>query len=211
VRPPSAPRERRPALVALGLLLVLVGVLASVYLQQRAGDKVGVVEITKRVPQGETVSAASITEVMVAVDPGISYVTWAQRGLLPKYTADTDLMPGTLLVGQMLTTDVALPQGSEVVTVSLKDGTYPMGVQEGDTVTAYFVSNKNAAASGQEFLANGFTSTPIVSAVKVSAVGTPGSSGTLDISLVVSQQGAVAIAQAASGGNLVLVSDKHTG
>jgi len=210
VRPPSAPRERRPALVALGLLLVLVGVLASVYLQQRAGDKVGVVEVTKRVPQGSTVSADSITEVMVAVDPGISYVTWAQRGLLSRYTAETDLMPGTLLVGQMLTTDVPLPQGSEVVTVSLKDGEYPMGVQQGDTVTAYFVSNKNAATTGQEFLANGFTSTPIASTVKVSAVGSSTSSGNLDVSLVLSQQGAIAVAQAASGGNLVLVFDKHT-
>ena len=173
VRPPSAPRERRPALVALGLLLVLVGVLASVYLQQRAGNKVGVVEITRRVPQGSTVSPGSITEVMVAVDPGISYVTWAQRGLLARYTAETDLMPGTLLVGQMLTTNVPLPQGSEVVTVSLKDGEYPMGVQEGDTVTAYFVSNKNDATNGQQYLSNGFTTTAIASAVKVTAVGSP--------------------------------------
>ena len=210
VRPPSAPRERRPALVALGLLLVLVGVLASVYLQQRAGDKVGVVEITKRVPQGETVSSGSISEVMVAVDPGISYVTWAQRGLLSRYTAETDLMPGTLLVGQMLTTDVPLPQGSEVVTVSLKDGEYPMNVQEGDTVTAYFVSNKNDATTGQEFLANGFTTTPIAAAVKVSSVGDPTTSGSVDLSLVVTQQAAIALAQAASGGNLVLVSDKHS-
>jgi hypothetical protein len=210
VRPPSTPRERRPALVALGLLLVLVGVLASVYLQQRAGDKVGVVEITKRVPQGSAVSADSISEVMVAVDPGISYVTWAQRDLLSRYTAETDLMPGTLLVGPMLTTDVPLPQGSEVVTVSLKDGEYPMGVQEGDTVTAYFVSNKNDATTGQEFLANGFTTTPIASAVKVTAVGDPATSGNLDISLVLSQQAAIALAQAASGGNLVLVFDKHT-
>lgn len=196
--------------MALGLLLVVVGALASVYLQQRAGDKVGVVEITKRVPQGEAVPLGSVTEVMVAVDPGISYVTWAQRGLLSRYTAETDLMPGTLLVGQMLTTSVPLPQGSEVVTVSLKDGEYPMGVQEGDTVTAYFVSNKNDATTGQQFLASGFTSTPIAAAIKVSAVGSLASSGTLDVSLVLSQPDAIAVAQAASGGNLVLVFDKHT-
>ena len=111
VRPPSAPRDRKPALAALGLLLVLVGALASVYLQQRAGNRVGVVEIVKRVPQGQAISTDSIGEVMVAVDSNISYVTWAQAkaGALHGYTARTDLLPGTLLVGQMLTTTVPLP------------------------------------------------------------------------------------------------------
>ncbi len=211
VRPPSAPRERRPALIALGLLLVLCGVLASVYLQQRAGDRVGVVEITKRVPQGQPVGDTAITEVMVAVDPNISYVTWAQRGLLSRYTAETDLMPGTILVGQMLTTSVPLPQGSEVVGISLKEGQYPAGIQDGDTVSAYFVSNKNDASTGQQYLSNGFTTTPVVADVKVYSVGTPSTtSSNLDISLVLSQQNAAAVTQAASGGNLVLVFDKHT-
>ena len=49
VRPPSPPRDRKPALAALGLLLVLLGALASVYLQQRAGTRVGVVEDRKSV------------------------------------------------------------------------------------------------------------------------------------------------------------------
>jgi hypothetical protein len=211
VRPPSAPRERRPALIALGLLLVLCGVLASVYLQQRAGDRVGVVEITKRVPQGQPVADTAITEVMVAVDSSISYVTWAQRGLLSQYTAETDLLPGTILVGQMLTTSVPLPQGSEVVGVSLKEGQYPSGIQDGDTVSAYFVSNKNDQNTGQQYLGNGFTTGPVVAGVKVYSVGTPSTtSSNLDISLVLAQQDASAVVQAASGGNLVLVFDKHT-
>jgi hypothetical protein len=211
VRPPSAPRERRPLLVALGLLLVLVGVLASVYLQQRAGDRVGVVEISKRVPQGEPITASDITEVMVAVDPNISYVTWTQRSLLTRYTAETDLVPGTILVGQMLTTAVPLPQGSEVVGFSLKDGQYPLGIQSGDTVSAYFVSNKNSAQTGEQFLSSGFTTAPIVASAKVYSVSAPGSTGgSLDVSLVLTQPESEAVAQAASGGNLVLVFDKHT-
>ncbi|WP_324847863.1 hypothetical protein [Actinocrinis sp.] len=212
VRPPSAPRNRKPALAALGLLLVLVGALASVYLQQRAGNRVGVVEIVKRVPQGQAITTDSIGEVMVAVDSNISYVTWAQAraGVLHGYTARTDLLPGTLLVGQMLTTVQPLSQGQEVVGLSLKDGQYPIGIQVGDTVSAYYVSNKNDDKTGQAYLTDGFTTPPIVASVRVYDVGTAATNGVLDVSLVLSQQSANAVTQAASGGNLVLVFDKHT-
>jgi hypothetical protein len=212
VRAPSAPRDRKPVLAALGLLLVLVGALASVYLQQRAGDRVGVAEVSKRVPQGQTVTARDVSEVMVAVDSSINYVTWAQvqRGALSGYTASTDLLPGTLLVGPMLTTALPLPQGQEVVALSLKDGEYPLGIQIGDTVSVYFVSNKNDDKTGQQYLGDGFTVPPIVANVRVYDVGVVNPSGTLDISLVLGQQYVNSVAQLASGGNLVLVFDKHT-
>jgi hypothetical protein len=211
VRAPSAPRDRKPALAALGLLLVLVGALASVYLQQRAGDRVGVVQIVKKVPQGQAITSNEISEVMVAVDSNISYVTWAQAqsGVLGKYTAATDLVPGTLLVGQMLTTALPLPQGQEVVGLALKDGEYPLGIQVGDTVSVYYVSNKNDDKTGQQYLSDGFTTPPIVASVRVYDVGTVTPSGNLDVSLVLSQQSANAVTQAASGGNLVLAFDKH--
>jgi hypothetical protein len=206
------PRDRKPALAALGLLLVLVGALASVYLQQQSKNRVAVVEITKRVPQGQTIAPDEMSEVMVAVDSSISYVTWsqAQAGALKGYTARTDLVPGTLLVGQMLTTALPLAPGQEVVGISLKDGQYPLGIQVGDTVSAYYVSNKNEDKTGQQYLADGFTTPPIVSAVRVYDVGAVSPNGDLDISLVLDQQYANDVTQAASGTNLVLAFDKHT-
>ncbi len=212
VRLPTPPRDRKPALAALGLLLVVVGALASVYLQQQAKDRVGVVEITKRVPQGQTITSDEISEAMVAVDSSISYVTWsqAQAGALKGYTARTDLVAGTLLVGPMLTTAVPLASGQEVVGFSLKDGQYPPGIQAGDTVSAYYVSNKNDAATAQQFMGNGFSPAPIVASVRVFDVGTAGQNGDVDVSLVLDQQYASAITQAASGSNLVLALDKHT-
>lgn len=212
VRAPSTPRDRKPALAALGLLLVLVGALASVYLQQQAKNRVGVVEIVKLVPQGKSISADDISEVLVAADSTISYVTWdqAQSGALKGYTARTDLVAGTLLIGQMLTTQLPLAPGQEVVGLSLKDGQYPVGIQVGDTVSAYYVSNKNDDKTGQQYLTDGFTTQPIVANVRVYDVGQAGTSGDIDISLVLDQQYANDVTQAASGTNLVLVFDKHT-
>jgi hypothetical protein len=210
VRAPSAPRERKPAIAALGLLLVLVGVLASVYLQQQAGDRVGVVEITQRVPAGQPITASSIAEVMVATDRSIQYVTWSQTSQLSQYTASTDLTPGTLLVGSMLTTAAPLGAGTEIVPLALKDGEYPDGVEVGDIVSAYYVSNKNDALTGEQFTAGGYTTPSIVSKVTVYAVDSSGTSGSIDISVVADQTNVAALTQAASGGNLVLVFDKHT-
>jgi DNA-binding beta-propeller fold protein YncE len=199
-------------LAALGLLLVLVGALASVYLQQQSKNRVGVVEITKRVPQGQAITADEISEAMVAVDSTISYVTWAQAqaGALHGYTARADLVAGTLLVGQMLTTALPLAPGQEVVGIALKDGQYPAGIQVGDTVSAYYVSNKNNDQTGQQYLSDGFTTPPIVANVRVYDVEQASQSGDVDISLVLDQQYANDVTQAASGTNLVLAFDKHT-
>ena len=198
-------------MAALGLLLVVVGVLASVYLQQRSQDRVGVVEITKTVAAGQAVTGSEIAEAMVAVDPGIHYVTWAQRAdLFAHYSAATTLVPGTLLVVNMITTASPIPSGDEVAGINLKDGEYPDGIQAGDEVTGYYVSNKNGDQTGTQYLGDGFTTPPIFSKVQVYSVSNLGTSGSVDISLVLPQSVVNDAIQAASGGNLVLVFDKHT-
>ena len=159
IRPPSAPRERKPALAALALLLIAAGVLASVYLQTQAGNRVGVIELTQRVSQGQQITSGDITEVMVAQDKTINYVMWDQRDLLSKYTAQTDLVSGSLLIGQMLTTSPAAGSNDATIAVTLKAGQYPPSVSIGDTVNAYYVG------PAQDFASSG------------SSTGSAGSSG----------------------------------
>lgn len=138
VRPPTVARERKPALAALALLLIAAGVLASVYLQIQAGDRVGVIALTQQVPQGQQISAADITEVMVAQDSSINYVTWSERGLLAKYTAQTTLVSGTILIGPMLTTSPTSNGNAATIAVKLAAGQYPP-VSPGSAVNAYYV------------------------------------------------------------------------
>ena len=210
-RVPSVPRERKPAMAALGLLLVVVGILASVYLQQRSQDRVGVVEITQTVAAGQAVTASDITEVQVAVDKNINYVTWAQRAdLFANFSAATTLVPGTLLVANMVTSSSPIPSGDEIAGINLKDGNYPDGIQAGDTVSGYYVSNKNGDQTGTQYMGDGFTAPPIFSKAEVYSVGQQGTSGSVDVSLVLPQSLVEAAVQAASGGNLVLVFDRHT-
>ncbi|MBR7828669.1 hypothetical protein KDK95_20340 [Actinospica sp. MGRD01-02] len=179
VRPPTAARERKPALAALALLLIAVGVLASVYLQMQAGNRVGVIELTQRVPQGQQITAGEITEVMVAQDGNVNYVTWAQRDLLSKYTTQTDLVSGTILIGQMLTTAPAADGSTSTIAVTLKAGQYPPTIEAGDTVNAYYVgpaqSTSTSTGSGSSSSSNNDVSTLLAGGVKV--VELPQSSG----------------------------------
>jgi hypothetical protein len=178
VRPPTAARERKPALAALALLLIAVGVLASVYLQMQAGNRVGVIELTQRVPQGQQITAGEITEVMVAQDGNVNYVTWAQRDLLSKYTTQTDLVSGTILIGQMLTTAPAANGSTSTIAVTLKAGQYPPTIEAGDTVNAYYVgpaqtTSTSTTSTGSS--SNNDVSTLLAGGVKV--VELPQSSG----------------------------------
>lgn len=182
VRPPSAPRERKPALAALALLLIAAGVLASVYLQMQAGNRVGVIQLTQRVSQGQQITSADITEAMVAQDSSINYVTWAQRGLLAKYTTQTDLVPGTLLIGQMLTTAPAASGNDTTIAVTLKAGQFPPSIGVGDKVNAYYVgpasnvsSDSSSSSSGTGSSSAADVSVLLSSGVKV--VDLPGVSG----------------------------------
>jgi hypothetical protein len=170
VRPPTAARERKPALAALALLLIAVGVLASVYLQMQAGNRVGVIQLTRRVPQGQPITAGDITEIMVAQDANINYVTWSQRSLLSKYTTQTDLVAGTILIGPMLTTAPASNGSTATIAVTLKAGQYPPTVEVGDAVNAYYVgppqSTSTPSSSGSSSADND-VSTLLSSSVKV--------------------------------------------
>src|SRR6202162_4835869 len=75
-RMPSAPRERKPALAALAVLLVAAGAVAAGLLVINAGHKVAAVEITQEVGQGEQIPASAVQEVEISSNSGLNYVAW---------------------------------------------------------------------------------------------------------------------------------------
>ena len=204
-RLPSAPRERKPALAALALLLVVVGVLASVYLQIQARDQVGVIQVTTQVAQGQPITAADITEVMVAQDSNINYVLWSQESLLGKYTAAANLLPGTLLIGQMLTTQASTNPNQVLIPLVLKAGEYPSGVNVGQTLTAYYVPGSSAADSS-----GGITQQagPIDSVTIVSLPGSETGDSSDDVFTVsVDKSSATALLQYSAADSVILVAN----
>ena len=119
-RLPSAPRERKPALAALAVLLVALGAVAAGYLVISAGHRVGAVEITQEVGQGQQIPASAINEVEIASNTGLNYVAWQYAGRVTGVFAAVQIPAGTLLTPAMTTSTNNLAAGKVEVGLSLK-------------------------------------------------------------------------------------------
>ncbi|MFB7075644.1 hypothetical protein, partial [Streptomyces sp. NPDC056290] len=148
-RLPTPPRERKPALAALAVLLILVGALGATMLVLQAGERIEVVKITEEIPAGQTVTNANTTSVMVAEDPGIHYVEWSQLAALKKLKAVSTIPGGVVAVGEMFGEEAKVPAGKALVGLSLKEGQYPTGLKSGNTVAAYRVGGSSRPDSDE--------------------------------------------------------------
>jgi hypothetical protein len=212
-RLPTAPRERRPALAALAVLLILVGALGATMLVLRSGNRVEVVEVTGDIQAGQSVTQSNVTSVMVAADDSIHYVRWSQLGALESLKAKSTIYAGTVVVGEMFAEKEDLPAGKSSVGLSLKEGQYPAALKPGDTVAAYRVGDGNGSSGSSGGSGSGSSAaggdSPLVDKARVNTVSDHSdatvSSGNLDITVLVDQDQAAALTQAASSGNVAVV------
>ncbi|HET6860902.1 MAG TPA: hypothetical protein VFH94_27860 [Streptomyces sp.] len=215
-RLPSAPRERKPALAALAVLLILIGALGATVLVLRAGERVEVLKLKAPVAVGEPVDGKVVSTVLVAEDKAMQYVRADQLGTVTKekLVASVDLVKGTLLVGPMLTGEKGLAAGKSTVGLALKAGQYPSGgaLKNGSTVSIYRVGAKTSGNSGNSSGATGGSASNslLVQSAKVQNVATTSSdqlvsSSSLPVSVVVDQADAAKVADAAAAGEVALV------
>ncbi|BBA97930.1 hypothetical protein RVR_3913 [Actinacidiphila reveromycinica] len=218
-RLPVAPRERKPALAALAVLLILVGALGATVMVLRAGNKVSVVEITADVAVGDKIPVSAMREVMVADGTDVKYIRWNQReDLATRWRAATNLTSGSVLVSSMITekSDVLAP-GKTLVGLSLKKGQFPSGLADGLTVAAYLVGNdvKSSTDSSATAGGTGGGSSPISDDLVIKDIDTGSNSsfgdGTETITVIADADdaGALATASAAGDVSLVLVPSKN--
>ncbi|WP_328465098.1 hypothetical protein [Streptomyces sp. NBC_00448] len=217
-RLPVAPRERKPALAALAVLLILVGALGATVMVLRAGNKVSVVEVMDDVAVGDKIPASAMQEVMVADGTGVDYIRWDQREqVISQWRAATNLTKGSVLVRSMISQNSnVLAPGKTLVGLSLKAGQFPSGLANGLTVAAYLVGN-DAKSSGDSSGATGGTgggSTPIsdnliIKDFKMSNSNFGDGGATATVVADAEDAGPLAIASAAGNVSLVLVPSKH--
>ncbi|MEV5233993.1 hypothetical protein [Streptomyces pseudogriseolus] len=215
-RLPTPPRERKPALAALAVLLILVGALGATMLVLQAGDRIEVVKITQEIPAGQGVTDSNTTSVMVAEDPGINYVKWSQLDALKKLKAVTTIPGGVVAVGEMFGEEANVPEGKSLVGLSLKEGQYPAGLKSGATVAAYRVGGTARSDSGDGGETGGsggstgggdavIVEKAVVDYVKETKGDDLVSSTNLPVTLLVDDAQAAALTQAASNGEVALV------
>ncbi|NUR86894.1 MAG: hypothetical protein HOY71_22665 [Nonomuraea sp.] len=141
---PVPPRERKPALAALAVLLILGGALATTLLVLRSGDRISAIRVTQQIGAGQPFTDKALEEVQIA-DTGIDYVAWSQRAQVLRSFASVTILPGTLLTNDMgVNASSELGPGKARVGLSLKPGQYPAGLDKGDRVQVVHVAGRTA-------------------------------------------------------------------
>ncbi|MFA1539626.1 hypothetical protein [Actinomadura monticuli] len=140
-RLPTSPRERKPALAALAVLLILGGALASAYLVMASGERVSAIRVAQPVAAGQKIPASALEEVQIG-DTGIQYLAWTERAKVTRHIAAVPLVKGALLTNSMISPETAPENGRVIVGLALKPGQMPAGdVVEGSRVTLYAVGS----------------------------------------------------------------------
>ncbi|GII34917.1 hypothetical protein [Planotetraspora mira] len=201
---PVPPRERKPALAALAVFLILIGSLGATLLVIRTGDRVSAVRIVEQVGAGQLIPASAIQEVQIA-DTGIDYVSWKFSDQVEKTYAAVTLLPGTLLTDQMVTkSSSTVGPGKAIVGLALKDGQVPVGLIKGDVVQVIYVPSSAKEATSRE---PGSTPQRILSSealvTRVGDAESRSSSGL--VSVVVDATIAPTVALYASSGQIALI------
>jgi len=217
-RMPSAPRERKPALAALAILLVALGAASAAYLVINAGHRVGAVEIVAEVGQGQQIPASAIREVQINADSDVHYVAWQFANRVTGVFAAVQIPAGTLLTPTMTTSTSNLTTGKVEVGLSLKPGQAPTDLLIGQTVRAFPVGTGSGCAAGT----NGTTGTngdgggtgtgatatpgePITTGTIVSVSGSTATNGsTAAVTLAVPETDAGVLACYASAGDVAI-------
>ncbi|MER6814726.1 hypothetical protein ABT299_36090 [Spirillospora sp. NPDC000708] len=147
-RLPVSPRERKPALAALAVLLILGGALASAYLVMASGQRVSAIRIAQPVAAGQQIPQSALEEVQIG-DTGVQYITWSERLNVSRYYASVPLVKGALLTNGMISRTDEAAKGRLVVGLALKPGQLPSdGVESGKKVTLYAVGNGSGNGGG---------------------------------------------------------------
>ncbi len=191
-RLPEPVRNRRPALAALALLLVLGGALTSALVAYRSGDRIDVLVASRSIPVGEEVGRGDFRTARVASE-GALYVDSSAIGNFIGTRTTTAIPEGTLVNGSMFLRGSVIPGNAALVGVVLTTAQRPAApLRNGDVVSVYGV------------LQDRLTATPLLSAVRVSDVRGADSGGGVSLSLLVPMAQVPSLV-AATTGNLITV------
>jgi hypothetical protein len=202
-RSPLPTRQRRPGLAAIGLIVVLGMGAVFGWLYSTAGEKTPVVVMAREVPVGQVIERADLSTVDVA--GSVTAIAGTNLSSAVGQRAAVGLIPGTLLQRGMLTGADPIPAGQVQVGVALKAGQLPAdGVHAGDKVAAVRLGGTVAGAAQP-------TNAPAAAAVLADAATVysvrvdPTQTGGSLVTLVVTPEQGLAIAEASSTGNAALI------
>ena len=198
-RLPVSRRDRRPALAALAVLLILLGAFGSAVVAFRSGSRVDVLVARHDIQVGQVMSRADFTTARVAADSGLTLDADAVGNFVGTHAA-SNIPAGTLVNGQMFLSGDVLPRGTQlvgvVVDVTRRTAARPL---PGDVVRLFYVSGSGGQPVGN--LSPGDT---VVEAARVYDTGSGNGSGSMSLTVLVRDADAGQLADLASSGSIAV-------
>jgi len=200
-RLPVPPRERRPALAALALLLIVGGAAISGLVMLRTDERTPVLVFARNVATGQQIEPADLAVTRVAAD-GLRLIPAEQKNQVIGRYVGVSVPAGTLVNTGMLRTEGLLAKGNVAVGLALKAGHLPAGgLQIGDEVDIVTVPTSESQSSAGD-------AKVLFPSARVAGVRPEQTTATTLVTVVVTRGRApdVARAGALGGVSLVLVS-----
>lgn len=198
-RLPAVRRDRRPALAALALLLILGGALGSALVAYRSGDRVEVLIARDDIAIGQQVTEADFSVTRVSAE-GAKVIEAQFVGNFVDTFATARIPAGTLVNRDMFKVGDVVPEGAELVGVVVDASRRPTEQpQPGDVVGLYYVSQ-----GGGEPIGTYAPGDPVVDAALVMASSSASSGQGTSITVLVEDQIAGQLAEFAASGSLAI-------
>jgi Flp pilus assembly protein CpaB len=196
VAPRSAARLRRLDLrVVIGLALLLAGVVGTVGVVQRAGQRTPVLVMARDVAAGQVIDAQDVRVAELGLAPGVAALGVQERGRVVGQVAGVPLSAGQVLGPAAVTQGPPLGVGQALMSLAVAPEHAAAGtLRAGDQVAVVASSPPDQPAARAQVL---------LSPVLVFSVAAPdpddGGDGKLLVSLAIPEEQAPALAQAARG------------
>lgn len=196
-RLPVAPRQRRPGLAALAVLLILGGGLISAVLVVRSGQKQAIIALRQDVARGHVITDADLVSLPAALPNGYPAVPWEQRNRVIGGTAGADLKKGTVLNPRVVTKDPLPGPQQRGVGLVLKPGDqFPEGLRAGQHVAVMFALSGQATTTTT--LPKGFTEPSngvVVDDAVIYSISRPRSDQTVVVKIIIGQDKVKSVVQ----------------
>jgi len=148
-RLPVPMRDRRPALAALALLLVVVGALGSALIAYRSGSRTDVLVARADITPGHKMTSADFDIARISGEASQTVPASAESNFLGSYSVGV-IPAGTLVNSRMFSKTSIIPSGAETVGLQVGSNERPgPALHSGDVVRIYpTVDQGSDAATG---------------------------------------------------------------
>lgn len=203
-------QRRRPILIGLSVLLVILGAVMTAWLMNRVSDTDPVIAVASSVQRGEIIEASDLVVVQAVPDPGLSVIPADQIDSIVGSRAAVDLSVGGVLTPDSFSQELLPASGMSVVGVAVPATMLPAtSFVRGDQVRV--VASGSGGATTDE-AAGGVDQPWVMTAEVVSVVTLDGSAGqAVLVDVLVPHEQAADLAARSGAGDVALILDSREG